>query len=146
MEFEYINNLLARYFEGETTIAEEKALKAYFTGADVDPRLEQYQMLFATYHKQAHETTQKVLTLPKPKSNFYNWGIAASIALVIGLAFTLTHLPNKHQDLGTFDDPQQALIETQKALQLIAENINRGKENMQYLNEYQNTKQTIFKQ
>ncbi|MCL9807228.1 hypothetical protein NAT51_16980 [Flavobacterium amniphilum] len=48
-------------------------------------------------------------------------------------------------ELGTFKTPEEAFEETQKALNLLSENINSGMENAQYINEYENTKNKVFK-
>lgn len=40
MELDRIENLLEKYFEGETTIAEENELKVYFSSSDVAQRFE----------------------------------------------------------------------------------------------------------
>ena len=43
MEFNKMEALLEKYFEGETSIAEENELKDYFSSSNVAPHLEQYQ-------------------------------------------------------------------------------------------------------
>ena len=44
-----IEQLLAKYFEGTTTIAEEKQLKSYFSSDTIAPHLEQYKTLFGYF-------------------------------------------------------------------------------------------------
>jgi biopolymer transport protein ExbD len=48
-------------------------------------------------------------------------------------------------DLGTCKTPEQAFLETQKALNLLSTNINSGIENAQYIKEYETTKNKVFK-
>ena len=48
-------------------------------------------------------------------------------------------------ELGSFKTPEEAFEETQKALNLLSENINSGMENAQYLKEYENAKNKVFK-
>jgi hypothetical protein len=48
-------------------------------------------------------------------------------------------------ELGTFKTPEEAFEETQRALNLLSENINSGMENAQYIEEYENTKNKVFK-
>ncbi len=43
MELDKIENILEKYFQGETTIAEENELKEYFSSPNVAQHLEQYQ-------------------------------------------------------------------------------------------------------
>ena len=54
MELDRIENLLEKYFEGETSIAEEKELKVYFSSGDVAQHLEQYKAIFG-YFSEAKE-------------------------------------------------------------------------------------------
>ena len=52
---------------------------------------------------------------------------------------------SQNQDLGTYDDPEKAFQETQKALNLLSKNVNVGVEGMQYVQEYQQSTELIFK-
>ena len=46
MESDKIALLVTKYFEGQTSIAEEMALKKYFTSSEIAPNLVQYKPLF----------------------------------------------------------------------------------------------------
>ncbi len=46
MDYDNIQTLLERYFEGNSSLAEEKHLKAYFQQKEIDPELEVYRSLF----------------------------------------------------------------------------------------------------
>ena len=46
MDYKNINNLLEKYWEGESSLQEEETLKQYFNHGTVAPELEQYQSLF----------------------------------------------------------------------------------------------------
>ena len=48
-------------------------------------------------------------------------------------------------ELGTYKNPEEAFRATQKALNLLSSNINSGMENAQYLKEYENAKNKVFK-
>jgi hypothetical protein len=50
-----------------------------------------------------------------------------------------------NEDLGTYDDPEIAFIETQKALEMLSNNVNHGVESVALLDEYNQSKKTIFK-
>ena len=73
-------------------------------------------------------------------------GIAASFVILFGLA-TFYFYPSepKHEDLGTFDNPEEAYVETQKALLMVSEQVNFGMKSVSHLKEYEKTKKTIFK-
>lgn len=53
MEKALVIALLEKYFQAETTIAEEQTLAAYFQGDEVDPGLEGYRDLFSYFHEEA---------------------------------------------------------------------------------------------
>lgn len=46
MDYKYIETLVDKYFEGETSLQEETQLKDYFTKERIHPSLERYQGLF----------------------------------------------------------------------------------------------------
>lgn len=141
MELQNIKNLIEKYFDGTTSIKEEKELKVYFSSNNVAPELKKYRELFSYFSsEQQTQTAQEIVIKPKTRFNFW---IAASIIVALGLG--IVFFQPKEPDLGTFDDPEMALQETQKALRLVSENINKGKEKMSYLQEYEKTKNTIFK-
>ena len=57
----------------------------------------------------------------------------------------MTQESTPNQDLGTFDDPEVAFAETQKALEMVSENVNEGVKSIEYVHEYNHTTKTIFK-
>jgi len=140
MEPHKIKQNVEKYFEAKTSIEEEKELINYFSSSDVATELLLYKRMFVYFSIEKTTQSDKKLVLHK-KSNIKKWlSIAASITTLLSIGFFM----QQTEDLGTFDDPQIAFIETQKTLSLVAENINKGKEKMYLLQEYQNTKNKIF--
>ena len=148
MVLDRIEKLLEKYFEAETSIAEEKELKDYFASSDVAPPLEQYKPLFgyAVQAKQEQFTATIPLNTKKRKSVVW-LSVAASVVVLLGVSLFTFHQYNqpKANDFGTYDDPEVAFRETQKALAMISEHVNKGIGSMQYLNEYEQSKNRIFK-
>lgn len=147
MELKLVEQLLEKYFQAETTIAEEKELKAYFSSNDVAPHLAKYQALFGYFETQKETQFEQKLPLQPRKQNAVKWiGIAASFVVLFGLA-TFYFYPSepKHEDLGTYDNPEEAFAATQKALLMVSEQVNIGMESVVYLEEYEKTTKTIFK-
>jgi len=148
MELDRIEQLLEKYFEAETSIAEENELKEYFTSSDVAPPLEQYKSIFgyAVQAKQEQFSATNPLQTKKRKSVVWI-SVAASVVVLLGVSvFTYHHYNQpKSNDLGTYDDPEIAYRETQKALALISKHVNTGIGSMNYLNEYEQSKNRIFK-
>ena len=144
MELRQIEILLEKYFEGETSIQEERELKAYFSSSEVASHLEHYKPMFANFQKQKEVQFTKALPLQPRKQNYVKWiGVAASIAVLFSTIFYFNQ--NTSEDLGTFSSPEEAFLETQKALNMVSNEVNKGVESMEVLNEYEQTKKTIFK-
>ena len=147
MEFNKIESLIEKYFQGETSIAEEQELKAYFSSQNVLPHLEQYKPLFG-YFANAKEQKLSQEVMPKTKKRNLGWlSVAASVVVLLGIG-TFAYLNNETatQDLGTYDNPEVAFAATQKALALLSNHVNVGIESVHYIQEYQNSKDLIFKQ
>ena len=145
MELTIIEQLLDKYLEGNTSIAEEKELKAYFNSNDVASHLQHYKLMFGYFKNQEEELFTKVLPLQPRKRNVVKWiSITASFVILFGTAiYYNSNVQN--EDLGTFDNPEIALIETQKALEMLSENVSYGVESVAVLHEYNESKKTIFK-
>lgn len=81
------------------------------------------------------------------KRNFYKWiGITLSFVITLILvAFFFCPSQHKSDDLGTFDNPEEAFLATQKALLMVSEQVNFGMESVVYLEEYEKIKKIIFK-
>jgi len=141
MELANIEQLLEKYFEAKTTIAEEKVLQEYFSQAEVAPHLEDYRSLFQYFSIAKEEQFTKHVPL-KTKRNFYKWiSVAAVAVLVLGVYFGNQPLDIDSQERA---EAEVAYQETKKALAMISQNLNKGKEKMLYLNEFEKTKNKVF--
>ncbi|WP_259015208.1 HEAT repeat domain-containing protein [Emticicia fluvialis] len=89
-----IEKLLEKYYEGETSLQEEKYIKDFFSKSDVPPHLQHHVAEFGYYQKAAEEQpsvqikTQVLNTIQK-RGRVVQFGtvsrrIAAGIALLIG--------------------------------------------------------------
>lgn len=148
MELDKIERILEKYFEGETSIVEEKELKDYFASSNVAQHLEHYKPLFGYFSQAKQEQYKTVIPLQTTKRKIANWiSIAAAVIVLLGVGtFTfMNYNTTKSQDLGTYDDPEVAFRETQKALALISKHVNTGIESVGYINEYEQSKNKIFK-
>lgn len=143
---QHIEELLERYFEGLTTLEEENQLQHYFLSEQVAPHLEQYRSIFQYFSiGKKEEMTPKLPEKPSKKPLFTWVAVAAVFVLFAGLLFTWNQSSTQQNELGTFDDPKIAMVETLKALELVSRNVNLGMESVIYLNEYNQSKQLIFK-
>lgn len=147
MELTRIEIILEKYFQGETSVLEEKELKNYFDSSYVAPHLDQYQSFFGYFSKAATQEFNQTISLKAKKSNFGWLSIAASVVVLLGIStYTYLHHPESTDDLGTYESPEAAFEATQKALALLSKKVNVGIESVSYINEFQNSKDLIFKQ
>ena len=151
MELAKIEQLLEKYFEGETTVAEEIQLKQYFSTEQVAVHLEHFKPLFVYLTAEKEEEFKPMLSLKtKKRLTVARISLAASIVFLIGtfvfLNYQSTDQPEvADSELGSFATPEEAFEETQKALALLSEKVNIGMESVNYIHEYENSKNLIFK-
>lgn len=151
MALDRIEKLIDKYFEGETSIAEENELKTYFSSLDVAQHLQQYKPVFGYFSQAKAEEFKAEIPLNTKKRNVAVWlSIAASFVIMLGVGMfmylnTMEEAPSTATAYGTYDDPEKALAETEKALALVSEHLNTGIESVSYINEYNNSKNKIFK-
>jgi hypothetical protein len=152
MELDKIENILEKYFQGETSIAEEKVLKEYFSSSNVAQHLEQYKPIFGYFSQVKEQKSTQEIPLQTKKRNVAWLSIAASVVVLLGIGSYLlisekdTPPVVAQSELGTYDNPEEALAATQKALALLSSNVNVGIESVQYVKEYEQSKNKIFKQ
>ncbi|QLC67703.1 hypothetical protein LPB248_15730 [Flavobacterium sp. LPB0248] len=153
MELNKIEEILEKYFQGETSIAEENQLKEYFSSSNVAQHLEQYKPMFGYFSQAKEQKSTYEIPLQSKKRNVAWLSIAASAVVMLGIG-TYFFVSEKNDttavasqtELGTYDDPEEALKATQKALALLSNNVNVGIESVQYIKEYEQSKNKIFKQ
>lgn len=147
MEFNKIEVLLEKYFEGETSIAEEIELKNYFSSPNVAPHLEQYQPLFGYFSIAKEQKYTQQIPLHSIKRKVAWLSIAASVVIMLGIGsyvYFNANVAKENNELGSYDDPEEALAATQKALAMLSNNVNVGVESVQYIQVYENTKNKAF--
>tara|TARA_Y100001001_G_scaffold140055_1_gene143251 strand:+ start:437 stop:856 length:420 start_codon:yes stop_codon:yes gene_type:complete len=136
MELDNIEKLLEKYFEANTTVAEEEQLREYFAQESVPAHLEPYKPMFNYFSNAKEERFTKQVPL-KTRSNLYKW---ISVAAVAVLTFGI-YLGNEYQERKK---AEYAYQETKKAFELLAENFGRGTEKVAYLKEFEEAKQKIY--
>ncbi|MCB0706379.1 MAG: hypothetical protein KDC34_13770 [Saprospiraceae bacterium] len=146
MKTNEINKLLDRYYAGETTIEEERTLKAYFSGNEVAPELQQHQGLFQSLRGMKAETLsadfeakllQKLQEKPQARvvpMRQYLLRIAAAVVLGFGLWFMYPKAPTVSEpqaiDWTAYENgltEEEAMEETIAALRLLSQKLNSGK-------------------
>lgn len=149
MELDRIKIQVEKYFRSETSIAEENELRDYFSSSDVAPSLEQYKPIFGYLDLEKEPKYDQEILLKSRNRNWLWLSVMSSVVVLLGIGafgYFNYYNPEQDQNLGTYDDPEVAFKETQKALTRLSTNLNTGFESMQYIKEYENSKNLIFKQ
>lgn len=142
MELQQIEGLLERYLAAETSLQEEEALRDYFASGDVAPHLQEYKPLFAYFHQAREERYTGRPIFEPEKKKVYSWvAVAASIVLVAGVFLQ----ESKVNEFGSYEDPEVAMEKTKEALNLLSQMMNTEKQDLMYLQEFDNTKNKILK-
>ncbi|WP_432671567.1 hypothetical protein [Flavobacterium sp. SM2513] len=150
MELSKIEELLEKYFEGNLNEEDEQILKIYFSQDNVVSHLQQYKPIFGFFAEAKQIKSKKKFVLNDVRNRRNNRrlsiSIAASLLIAMGAGFFMytNYYPSNQDDLGTFDDPEIAFLETQKALSLLSKHVNTGYESVEYIDEFEITRNKIF--
>jgi len=121
-ELDYIDILLDKYFQGETSLQEEEELRQYFSQSNVAAKYKAYEPMFNFFVEERMHADMKQLPKPAKKISMRIWigaAVACSLLIVGGIRFLSVHndmsnrsvayidgrLVSDHQDLS-----EQALI------------------------------------
>ncbi|MFK8008425.1 MAG: hypothetical protein AB8H03_18855 [Saprospiraceae bacterium] len=146
MDYKNINNLLEKYWEGETSLQEEDKLKQYFNNGNVAPQLEQYKSLFQyfkeeqdvmisdDFEKRLLEQIENESKVVPAKIRKLSWmtsirTIAAVGILLMGAVFVFQNLPPDETDVWAqyeIEDEQEAIEATKAALALLSGKMKKG--------------------
>ena len=149
-----MNELLEKYFRGETSLSEEKELKHYFSTGNVSAGHEIYRALFDAFEEEKQETAsgplRKVET--RKRSVKHSWinlivysGIAAAVVLVLWI-----QLPKQQPDYAIIhgvriDDPEYVQRYAEKRLSYVNEILKKGLRPMKSMETVQQNLQPLNK-
>ena len=144
MESHNIEELLDKYFEATTTVAEEETLRHYFSNESVAAHLEQYAPMFQYLSNAKEERfTKQVPIKTRKRKNLFRWASIAAVAvLLFGIYFNRPLAPE-----DPFKDyTQEEIAAAQKAFSLLAVNFNKGRDQLSHLDEFEkNTNKFLIK-
>lgn len=153
-----IKILLDKYYEGETSRDEEKILKDYFTGSDVDESLLEHVPVFAYFKAEGNikpgadledkilEKLDEAVIIPFYKNRTF-WTYFAGIAATLLFLFTFVfesqfYNKTKNQLAGTNytkQDAQLAYKQTRIALAYVSEKYAEGVEPLNQVSRFSNS-------
>lgn len=149
-----IEALLAKFYEGNSTLPEEKALRDFFMSGDVPENLKPHQPLFAYYDEEKRlefpdrdleqeltvRFTKKSAETPVIRLHQYRGrvlfitGIAASVLLLLGLFYSIQHdlIIGPSKTSGS-PDIKIAYADASEALLMVSGNLNNGLKQLERL-------------
>ena len=124
MDYKYIEQLLERYWQCETTLQEESILHSFFSQDDVPTELEQYKALFAMQQQEptlGDDFDARILAMvgqdEKPKAKVVTLTSRLMplfrAAAVVAIILTLGNAAQAPWDRG-WDDPKDAYAKFQQ--------------------------------
>jgi hypothetical protein len=146
MELARIEALLESYFEGATTLTEEKILRDYFCGNEVTPHLEKYQPLFSEFALARGERTDTQVLLPTSKTTIKPWWYSVAALLIVfitvgGLIFSQPNALSQEEK-----EAMAAFQQSKDALKLMSQSFNNGAEELSIINQFTISKNKILKE
>lgn len=147
MELQKFKDILEKYYEGLSSLNEEKELKLFlkhYNGDDAD--LNEAKVFFGLLDDSVYETVDidfKDITNSKPKSNTKRiYLVLSSVAASLIIGISLTFLLNTNNspivyayvDGQPITNKQEAIKYSQQALLSLQSNLNKGTNKLDYVN------------
>ncbi|MDR2627539.1 MAG: hypothetical protein LBC40_05860 [Dysgonamonadaceae bacterium] len=132
MEKELVNKWMEKYFDGQTTLAEEQQLKNYFLHDNIAPELKPYKPLFLFFSKEQALTGNQA-PCGKRRSKTQKIAVRTLLAAVAGLLLLLaissiihpltgnTRYSTAYIDGKKYTDIETIRFETLSSLENLAE-------------------------
>jgi len=153
MNEQKVNELLQRYFDGATTLDEERDLKRYFARSDIHESLKAYRPMFTFFAQEIDNSKIQEFKDSKIQgfkgSRFWNFGIitaiAASIALLLWIGLPQTSLEDYIYFVNgqRVYDESAAIALAENKLQLLATSMQTARSSMAAFDKMQESNQSL---
>ena len=120
MESVKIERLLEKYYEAQTTLQEEAQLKEYFAKSDVPVHLLEHKEMFNYFDNSSLETSNRSIKL-SGRTIALRWLSVAAMVVFFVSVYGLYQ-----QNEAEKEEARLAYLETQKALEMISQSLNKG--------------------
>lgn len=146
-----IDNILEKYWKGETSLEEEHQLRNYFKSDSIEDRHQQYKALFGFFSQEQQlkikddeiSIGRSMVRTTKVRSLMIRMtAIAASVVILLGIGMQIfdqndTMYKNKYTEL---QDPDEALAITMDALGFLSNKYESGSQPMtKYMKNFEKT-------
>lgn len=144
-----IKQLIDKFYEGETTLAEEKLLREFFAGSDIPEELSAHKPVFDFFsleqkqegsarigdHVFSEEKKGKegrvIRMSSRRNQRFHVISLAASVVILAGIAIAIVMNINQRDHFTRQD--QMAYAQAKEALMIVSSNFNTGASQLRYL-------------
>ncbi|RLD25079.1 MAG: hypothetical protein DRI54_05460 [Bacteroidetes bacterium] len=158
MDLKQVEQLLSKYWEGETSLSEEKQLQQFFSYGEVPAHLLVYRDLFVAQEIILNpdlglDFDREVLDKLDTSENSTRWNFVriAAIGLILIVTaigfFKLNNTTNTQPiaQEDTYQNPEEALAETKKAFAMMAVAFNKGQQPVMNIVKLDKTNQKVAK-
>ena len=145
-----VKELLESYYEGRTTLNEEKQLKRFFANENIPPEFEADRLYFESLEDYTGllvpPNIESIVTSAIQKEEFKReekknriyrivtgTSIAASLLLFFVVGWFIVQNRYSNQLVDTYTDPQIAFEQTRALLQKVSKNMNKASKELQYM-------------
>ena len=162
MDSSKLQQLLQKYWSGETTLEEEQLLKDHFQQAEVPEEFREVAAMFRYYEQTkknalndiAFDRTLIEKVTGKSKQGrirslvFNSMRIAAGVVVLIAATWFIRkeiRQTTPQEVVDTYDDPKLAFEETKKALMMISKSFGTAEEQAKKINMFNEAQEEIQK-
>lgn len=146
MESNNIDKLLTVYFEGNSSLEEEAILLDYFNNQKVADHLLQYKPIFVGLSAARNERSSRNFKLEKKqvfKISMWKYAVAALFLVAFGVGgFYLSQPQMSHEE----KEALMAFENSKKAMMMLSENLNKGAQQLFYVNQFDIAKDKFWKE
>lgn len=162
MDSDRLQQLLSKYWSGDTTLEEEQLLRDHFRQADVPEELRETAALFRYFEQSKKKSLNDIMfdrsviekVSGRPKQGklrnltFNAMRIAAGVVVVVAATWfirTEIRQSTPQEVVDTYDDPKLAFEETKKALMMISKSFGTAEEQARKINLFNEAQEEIQK-
>ena len=146
MELDKIDKILAAYFEGATSLEEEVVLLEYFLSENVADHLLQYKPIFVGLSAARKERSSRDFKFEENKTpkiiKSWWYAVAAIVVIAFGIGSFFLSQPNISQEER---EALMAFENSKKAMMLLSENLNKGTQQLLYVDQFDIAKDKFWK-
>lgn len=133
-----MDELLKKYWDGESSLEEEKFIRTYFRGKDVHPSHEQYRALFSFFEEEASQSYPVGTERQKRKKIHARPFLRIAAAIIVLMAVgTLIYTNIQREPKNTWanyevQDAEEAREKAVEALAFVSSKLNKGESNVKH--------------